>query len=41
MSEKGLSVLSKKGLLGGAETGKLKFCETCVGKTMQGKIQYG
>nr|KYP56816.1 Retrovirus-related Pol polyprotein from transposon TNT 1-94 [Cajanus cajan] len=29
MSERGLVVLSKQGLLGGAMTGKLKFCESC------------
>ena len=30
MSEQGLTMLSKRGLLKGAETGKLKFCESCV-----------
>ncbi|KAI4344899.1 hypothetical protein L6164_012081 [Bauhinia variegata] len=30
MSEQGLTILAKKGLLDGAEIGKLKFCETCV-----------
>ena len=29
-SEKGLAILSKQGLLGGAEIGKLKFCKSCV-----------
>nr|KYP49125.1 Retrovirus-related Pol polyprotein from transposon TNT 1-94 [Cajanus cajan] len=36
MSERGLVVLSKQGLLSGAMTGKLKFCESCVmGKPME------
>ncbi|KAI4339466.1 hypothetical protein MLD38_024409 [Melastoma candidum] len=30
MSEQGFTILSKKRLLNGAETGKLKLCETCV-----------
>ncbi|RVW33033.1 Retrovirus-related Pol polyprotein from transposon TNT 1-94 [Vitis vinifera] len=42
MSEKGLSILSKQGLLSGAETGKLKFCETCVmGKQRRVKFSMG
>ena len=42
MSEKGLAVLSKQGLLDGAETGKLKFCETCVmGKQRRVKFSSG
>ena len=36
MSEKGLSVLSKKQLLGGFETEKLKFCEQCKVKFSMG-----
>ena len=40
MSEKGLKILSKQGLLDDAETGKLKFCETCVmGK--QCRVKFG
>ena len=30
MSKKGMSVLSKQGLLGGEATRKIKFCEACV-----------
>ena len=30
MSEKGMTILSKKGCLGSAGTGKLEFCEHCV-----------
>ncbi|RVW14253.1 Retrovirus-related Pol polyprotein from transposon TNT 1-94 [Vitis vinifera] len=42
MSEKGLSILSKQGLISGAETGKLKFCETCVmGKQRRVKFSMG
>jgi len=42
MSEKGLAVPSKQGLLGGAETGKLKFCETCImGKQRRLKFSSG
>ncbi|RVW66143.1 Retrovirus-related Pol polyprotein from transposon TNT 1-94 [Vitis vinifera] len=42
MSEKGLSILSKQGLLSGVETGKLKFCETCVmGKQRRVKFSMG
>ncbi|KAI4340978.1 hypothetical protein MLD38_025761 [Melastoma candidum] len=42
MSEQGLTILSKKGLLNGAETGKLKFCETCVmGKQRRVKFSSG
>ncbi|RVW79759.1 Retrovirus-related Pol polyprotein from transposon TNT 1-94 [Vitis vinifera] len=42
MSEKGLSILSKQGLISGAETGKLKFCETCVmGKQRRVKFSRG
>nr|KYP40490.1 Retrovirus-related Pol polyprotein from transposon TNT 1-94 [Cajanus cajan] len=42
MSERGLAVLSKQGLLGGAVTGKLKFCESCVmGKQRRLKFSHG
>ena len=42
MSERGLAILSKQGLLDGAETGKLKFCETCVmGKQRRVKFSSG
>jgi len=42
MSERGLAVLSKQGLLGGAVTGKLKFCESCVmGKKRRLKFCHG
>ncbi|KAI4313020.1 hypothetical protein MLD38_037799 [Melastoma candidum] len=42
MSARGLAILSKKGLLNGAETGKLKFCETCVmGKQHKVKFSSG
>ena len=42
MSERGLAILSKQGLLDGAETGKLKFCETCVlGKQRKVKFSSG
>ena len=42
MSEQGLAILSKKGLLDGAETEKLKFCETCVlGKQRRVKFSSG
>nr|KYP63829.1 Retrovirus-related Pol polyprotein from transposon TNT 1-94 [Cajanus cajan] len=42
MSERGLAVLSKQGLLGGAVTGKLKFCESCVmGKQRRLKFNHG
>jgi len=30
MSEKGLTILSKKGCLGSAGTGKLDFCDHCI-----------
>jgi len=30
MSEKGMTILSKKGCLGSAGTSKLEFCEHCV-----------
>ncbi|KAK2978679.1 hypothetical protein RJ640_012585, partial [Escallonia rubra] len=30
MSERGMDVLSKQGLLGSKKTGKLDFCEHCV-----------
>ena len=30
MSEKGMTILSKKGCLGSANTGKLDFCDHCV-----------
>jgi len=30
MSEKGMTILSKKGCLGSAGTGKLDFCDHCV-----------
>jgi len=30
MSENGMTILSKKGCLGSASTGKLDFCEHCV-----------
>jgi len=40
MSERGLHVLSKQGLLCGQKTGKLDFCEHCVfGK--QHKVSFG
>ena len=42
MSERGLAVLTKQGLLGGAVTGKLKFCESCVmGKKRRLKFCHG
>ncbi len=39
MSEKGLAVLGKQGLLEGVEIGKLKFCETCV-KGKQRRVSF-
>ena len=30
MSEKGMTILGKKGYLGNASTGKLDFCDHCV-----------
>ena len=39
MSEHGLSVLSKQGLLGGDVTGKIQFCEACV-KGKQRKVKF-
>lgn len=42
MSERGLSVLSKRGLLSGQCTGKLNFCEHCVfGKQTRVKFSTG
>nr|KYP51415.1 Retrovirus-related Pol polyprotein from transposon TNT 1-94 [Cajanus cajan] len=42
MSERGLVVLSKQGLLGEAVTRKLKFCESCVmGKQRRLKFSHG
>ena len=42
MSERGMAVLSKQGLLGGVTTGKLKFCEACVkGKQRRVKFSSG
>jgi hypothetical protein len=39
MNERGLEELSKRGLLGGAKTGKLDFCEHCVfGKQCKVKL---
>ena len=40
MSEKGLSVLSKQGLLDDDVTGKMKFCEACV-KGKQRRVSFG
>ena len=42
MSERGLAVLSKQGLLGEAVIGKLNFCESCVvGKKHRLKFCHG
>ena len=42
MSEKGLTILSKRGLLDGQKTGELNFCEHCVfGKQCRVKFSAG
>jgi len=42
MSERGLDVLSKEGLLGGVVAWKLNFCESCVmGKQRRLKFSHG
>ena len=42
MSEKGLTILSKRGLLDGQKTGELDFCEHCVfGKQCRVKFSAG
>ncbi|KAH0714096.1 hypothetical protein KY284_007001 [Solanum tuberosum] len=39
MSEKGLSILSKRGLLCGQSTGNMEFCEHCVREAEKSQLQ--